>query len=589
MADPTRARLVSLGPTAPRVTEHSYSMWTEAKTMRIFQGRRVPAFIFVWAALAVGCGGGADENKGGGEAAEGGDSDGAADSGAADTIGDASEDGSGSDGDISNGGNADAVDVSTTLSTDTDYWVLYSLRGRIPGQNEGITDYFLMSQEGGNPLDPSLVEPLSMTEFSLTGQQFQWCPQSPSEEIGCTNGCFLDEKLKWLAVQLPLPTPDQLDPSSEEYEPSFDCLESQFPDPPDVTKGVSVQLGQFTGLLKAKLIKDAILTNIVHLQFAGNYLYYSKLAQCTGPACQFDIYRANLAGAFQKEKLFTFPPDTHLNLNLWNTQYKGHFHVSEDGEFLALQNPFFGAQQQWVWANGNIQLLQQNCDDGDVQCKSTGTGAEHTDRDPLAVAPDYQNIVTITNQGSRLRAWSYPVYEDEDGKWAVLMSVQEGESYQTQACNNLLEDWQYVSVEQIQYAPEGESVLYLGRSECGSVNSKARTDLLELNTDVLCSCTSIGDEDIRNITNNPEDSTASNIVFYSFDICPGGEVIAAVGTPKYDQSGNIIGDQSTAHRNDKELYLLSRDGGVIKQITREVSWEVQSVRCIEPLTFAAPK
>jgi hypothetical protein len=165
------------------------------------------------------------------------------------------------------------------------------------------------------------------------------------------------------------------------------------------------------------------------------------------------------------------------------------------------------------------------------------------------------------------------------------MSVPEGTSYKTSACNHLAEDWQFTRVNQISYAPEGDSLLYLGRSEC-TTGAKARTDILELDASVLCSCKEIEPTDIRNITQNPDNSTASNIVISSFDVCPGGEVIAMVGTPKFDANGKLVPDSSTAHRNDTEVYLIRRDGKLIKQMSREAAWEVTSVRCIAPKTFA---
>ena len=93
-------------------------------------------------------------------------------------------------------------------------------------------------------------------------------------------------------------------------------------------------------------------------------------------------------------------------------------------------------------------------------------------------------------------------------------------------------------------------------------------------------------EDIRNITNNPKTTTASNVVLGNFDLCANGEVLVASGTPSVDDDGKPLDDENQATKSDRELYLFSKDGCFRKQMTKNVAYEVTSVQCV-PNPFKA--
>ena len=109
----------------------------------------------------------------------------------------------------------------------------------------------------------------------------------------------------------------------------------------------------------------------------------------------------------------------------------------------------------------------------------------------------------------------------------------------------------------MQFTLDGESVVYLGRSDCSGIGLKPETDLLEMPISIIGNGKPIQPEDIRNInTNNPKTTTASNVVLGNFDLCANGEVLVASGTPSVDDDGKPLDDENQATKSDRELYLF---------------------------------
>jgi hypothetical protein len=138
------------------------------------------------------------------------------------------------------------------------------------------------------------------------------------------------------------------------------------------------------------------------------------------------------------------------------------------------------------------------------------------------------------------------------------------------------------------FAAEGDSVVYIGHSECTGTGTKAATDILELPIAVIGNGKPVGPGDIFNITNNPKNSTPANIVLSSFDLCPGGQVMSVVGTPSVDASGKPLSANNLTATNDRELYVMGRDGCLKKQMTKDVKWEVISSKCVAPKVLTPP-
>ena len=124
-------------------------------------------------------------------------------------------------------------------------------------------------------------------------------------------------------------------------------------------------------------------------------------------------------------------------------------------------------------------------------------------------------------------------------------------------------------------------MVYLGKSdECNGVGLKAESDLLEMPISLIGNGKPISEGDIRNITQNPKTNTASNVVLSYFDICANGQVLVATGTPSVDKDGKPLSDDDQITKSDREMYLYSRDGCFMKQMTKSPSYAVTSVQCV---------
>lgn len=536
--------------------------------------------------LAVGCGGSTDDgggvNGGGAASPDGSAADGATGPGDGGGIGGSDAGGTGGpDGGGTTGGDdGGGTGGGECALPDDEFWVVYGERGRIPGTNDAEFDLYIINQDGGNPLDPNDTEPLSITGFSLKSQTFQWC-QEPAVPLSCAKGCFVDRDLKWIAAAVPVPTASQLDPTSPDYDPAYECLKLSG-ELPDASKGFSVLLGKFDPTLHVSIIKGAIFKNIADFQFAGGKMFYSKVASCAGPSCTYNIFMRDLEKNVNEEHLlFTFPPDAE---SLDDSIYKGHFTVSNDGEVVAILNPTIRSQSYWIWQNGAIQRLNLLCTNRQSgQC--IGTGSEYSDEDPIAISPDRTLLQTFTVAEGKLRAWVYHTKEAVEPLWSNLTQVPSGSSYKNNICAHMTEDWQYAYVKaQPRFSADGKSVYYLGRSECNDLG-KPETDLLEIPIDVIGNGKPVSANDVRHITKNPKNSTSDNTVIDDFDLCPGGKTLVFNATPNFDKGGEKLGDDSQTARKDREIYFIGVDGCGKMQVTSSLSYETVAPICVKPKTL----
>lgn len=321
------------------------------KQLRYVSAKVVPGLLLGVLMFTLGaCG---DESDSGKDTTSNGE-DGVGDN----DIADASTAGDGSTLDSAEQDTTAQVCIPNELPAD-DFWVVYGLKGRVPGDNFDEFDLFVRGPDGGNPLSPGDPEPLSITSFSLTGQEFQWCQDTEVVPLSCVKGCTVDDSLTWIAVGLPVPNPEWLDENNANYDPAYDCLKSA-KEVPNAAKGFTVQLGKLDVNLKAQMIKGAIFANLAHFEFANERMYYSKQVACPGASCIYDIYYRDLSaqGNVNEEfKILTFPPEDDINDSI----YKGYFHVSRDGKALTLLNPTIRSQSYYMWENGNLIFLKELC------------------------------------------------------------------------------------------------------------------------------------------------------------------------------------------------------------------------------------
>ncbi len=469
-------------------------------------------------------------------------------------------------------------------------WIVFGRRGRVPGENQGVQELYLADAHGGNPFDPTQPDPVSLTDFSLKGQTFRWCSQSPELPISCERSCRVDDGLNWMLVELPPPPPGAWDPSSPVHDPQSDkydpdyasCLDDPVPpEVPDPSLGGTFALARRQAGFKFKVIKDLRLTNIAHAEFSGKYLYFTKKLDCTGPSCQFSVHRIDLTqGSLQVEDVLPgFPPGDFVGESI----YTGWFFAGANGEALAFENPTIRSQSWWFWTQGTLSHVYEVC----LQKQNDaciGAGSEYRDTDPLAISPDAQWITSFSVSEGNLRVWRFATQQELPPMWTNLVSVPPGSNYSTSACDYITEPWQFKEIREVQEAPEGQSILYLGFSDCGGPASKPATDILELPLDVIGNGLPLSETNVKRITRNPRDNTPNNIRIDTFDVCPGGDALVFSGTPSVDEQGFPLPRDSKSARNDRELYIIGRDGCGLKQLTRDVAWEVVSVQCIPAQT-----
>jgi hypothetical protein len=200
----------------------------------------------------------------------------------------------------------------------------------------------------------------------------------------------------------------------------------------------------------------------------------------------------------------------------------------------------------------------------------------------VAISPDHTLLQTFTVAEGRLRAWLYHTKEDVEPLWSNLTQVPSGSNYKNNICSHMTEDWQYAYARATpRFTPGGKSVFYLGRSECDDL-AKPETDILELPISLIGSGKPIADGDIRNVTNNPKDSSSANTVIEDFDLCPDGKTLVLVASPNVDGNGKELDDDSLTAKKNRELFFIGADGCGKEQMTYDLAYEVNSPLCVKP-------
>ncbi|MGM0577026.1 MAG: hypothetical protein ACQEXJ_14975 [Myxococcota bacterium] len=477
-----------------------------------------PAVALAIAALQA-CGGGGSSSGTDGQGQDVGGRDSIADGSGGDV-------GPGADGEPSTG------DWSAPQETN-DWRVVWNYRGRLPS-NENENELWI-SDPGG-----ALEE--SITDLSgLAGLE---------EPLSCNYGCVVSPDLQWLAVAT---------------------------GPPDAD-GFDFRIGKFDANLHVNLFKGVVWEDMIDFQFAGQNLFYSQKGACTGPSCQYDIWRVDLEDVNNPVKIATYPTEADLE----DSSYKGHFKVSPDGRSVVFLNTTIRSVQVHMWREqlGLVEL--------DFVCKHgtkgncSGTGSEYTDEDPVAISPDGRWIVFFTFSERWQRARIYDIDNPGVVRLTTMASVEQG-SFIEHACDpGVLADWQWEQViGDPVFTPDGEEVVFLTATDCGD-SQKPRTNLRRVELDTLLAEEPVTEEEVFDITDNPFGDVTDNRRVTGFDLAPDGATIAFTATPEETQSGDPIQDGSSRQRNDRELYRVRLDGTNMIQLTNHLAWQAESPRIVPP-------
>ena len=443
---------------------------------------------------------------------------------------------------------------------ETGNWqIVHNYRGRVQGSNLGENDLWLLDANGSTKT--KLTDLADLENVGTCVESGKDCNPDPevnqvtgcAEEeecrpLSCNYGCFISDDLKWLAIAAGPPT----------------------------AEGFDFRIGQFTGNMDFKLIKNLVLSNKIDFQFVGDRLYYSEIAECVGASCQSLVSYIDLS-TLATEELFTFPSGSDLE----GSTFKGHFKASPNGERLILLNTTIRsvAVHMYKFGVGLIKLdfickygTEDNCE---------GTGSEYNDQDPVAISHDSRWAVFFTFSDRWQRARVYDLDNPGVLTLAVLASVPSG-SYITRACEfGLLESWQWPRViGDPKFTPDGSEIVFLTENDCPAPNGthpkKALRNLMRVKLETLVSGKTLEETDVFSITNNPAGDIRDNVFVSGYDIAEDGATVVFTGSPSFDQSGEPLKDSSSRHRNDREVYRVRLDGTNRVQITNDPSWEAQS-------------
>ena len=454
------------------------------------------------------------------------------------------------------GGGLDAADSGGTPVSEA-FWVVYGRRNRLAGAKDSDNDVILANWKnpgaiqnagtfgiGASPLDPSKPA-IELTKYSF----------KQAGSLNCNFGCVVSPDLRFMAIATGTPKS-----TGFTYQPAV------------VNQNLEVFVSKFQKLEK-----------VAHLQFAGDYLFYSTQANCLGTGkCQYDLHRLDLSGApgAGDEVLTKMAPDADPDIAGNDTTYDGYFRVSADASSVVFLTPTIRSVKVYVWRGGNVSKLDYVCANpqGDT---CVGTGSEYSDRDPLAVSADGNTVVFFSIVDRWLRVRRYLVGSEEAAVFSNLVEVPSGKGYLGNACS-ILKPWQHVQVAgNPTFSADGKLVYLLGSSRCGATSDKPWTDLMSL--PVARIGQTIGAADWLSLTKNPRDNSTKNKRIFDFAMSPAKQVFLVSATATFQADGKPIPDGQDRSLKDSEIYTMAVGSGELVPITNELKYAADSPFAVSPV------
>lgn len=397
--------------------------------------------------------------------------------------------------------------------------------------------------------DPSDSDPNNDMSFTKSGLE--------KAGLNCNLGCFVDKKLKWIAV---VTEQSQMDGT------------------------YTLKLGKFGTNLTVNLLKFGDLKGVKHVEFAENIIFFSQIQpKCESvegpPSTCFVIKSLDLDKPAEIKTHLTFPPPNALA----HSMFTGWFTVGEDGKTLLFLNPTNVSQSVWIWREGKLQMIGEkicSAKDPAGNCIGSGSSSSFKDTDPINITPDGKVLVyALVADNAELRLYRHEI-ETGITKYSVLLGVPS--NYFASACENIA-DWQYNVVRKpIRFTPDGKEVIFIGENTCKENKEKSWTNIVRVSLDRIGAGIKLTKDDLVLVTNNPKGKIAKNVMIFYYDLSPSGEYVGFLGTAML-QSDNIslIPDTSSAHLDDVEVWVTRLDGkSKPKQITNQLQWKATSVLAV---------
>lgn len=407
-------------------------------------------------------------------------------------------------------------------------------------------------------------------------------PPPVNPGIDCAMGCFTDPTRRWFAYVAQAP-------DGEDWNTQL------------VVGRLDEDL-RFTPLEGTDPIPD-----VTDLAFAGDRLYVSqRVGSCDAVVGQpkpcWVYRRLDLSNPGPLGTLFTFPTPGEIHLS----GHAGHFEVSWDGSTAVLQDPRPGTLRLWVWRDGASGGPGTLFAAGETICgprvdgfdKCPETPGVFTDREPVAVAADGRLVVLAAVENdealrlfavepdatdpttfSRTRLAFVPLTADEPGFRTVAYYNE-----RTAPFTRVQAGMRIVG------SGDASELLFVGERRAPNQSGKenTRTHLAAIRVTALRQGNAEGLAPVRRITDFAAGNVPENVLIPEggFDVSPGGEFVAFLGTPVLDSLGGALTAGMIQHENDQEVFVTRFDGTTEPvQLTGHFetrTWELRAVAAPGP-------
>jgi hypothetical protein len=435
----------------------------------------------------------------------------------------------------------DLAGEEATPTPAEDFRVVFGQQGRIAGVTADEFDLWMVQADGQGLTN--------FTKDSLAKQ-----------ELTCQYGCLVDEKLNWIAVST---------------------------QPADAGQ-FTFKLGQINNAYEVFIQKGVVLEDVVDLQFAGDWLFYSKRQEdCKPMRCAYSIWRKDLAQPMDQDDLMgVFPPADAPEYAYSESAYQGHFRVSPDGSSLVVLSPTIRSQRIYMLKDGVLSELDYICDRWN-QGSCVGAGSAYGDTDPVAISHDSRWVVVFFKAETEFVAHLYDLQNPTVKRSAVLLSVPKDQGLSihtdTVACANR-QPWQFLEVRGVpRFTRDNMAVVMAGWSECTTAdNPRPATNIYMLPIGAIKEGNSVTQAELTSLVQKPTGNEVRNVIIQEFDFSPQGDFIAFAATPMFQANGQTMPITNPRARNDFEIYVLDPATQVYTELTNNQEYSVVGMFTIRP-------
>jgi WD40 repeat protein len=318
-----------------------------------------------------------------------------------------------------------------------------------------------------------------------------------------------------------------------------------------------------------KIVKtDFSAGKVAFARFSATSLFFTRSVPCSGLGATncFEVYRLN-PDTLEQNMITVLPPVSE-GISLLS---KGDFVVGEDGESLVFPLQAGSGIAFLVWDGKGISPLLGPLCSSDCTFLLSQSGFET----PLMLSSDRRTIVfSGVYNDKELR-----LYKADLGTFvfSYRLFLKVPYNYAQNACENRAQ-WQFTEIwGPILFSKDNKDVFFIGAHSCKDNQIKLWTNIYKMPLSAIEGGAMVREEEILNITKNPQGYTASATSITTFDVSPEGGYIGFIGTPIIGSDGALLPTvQGGRHEKDREVFVISTDGlHAPLQLTNDVGWMAQ--------------